>query len=95
MKGLSLDRLRLEGQRFMEEVSREYYLAHAGLKPTADLQGIYERHAAILGEEALGLVREEFRSAAPGSDEHRSARLMLEWLTDSGGRPRARRARRA
>ena len=83
MRSLSLDRLRQEGQRFMEEVSREYYLAHAGLKPTADLQGIYERHAAILGEDALGLVREEFRAAAPGTDAHRSARLMLEWLTDS------------
>jgi len=83
MKSLTLDRLRQEGQRFMEEVSREYYLAHAGLKPTADLQAIYERHAAILGEDALALVREEFRGAAPGSDAHRSARLMLEWLTDS------------
>ena len=83
MKPLSLDRLRQDGQRFMEEVSREYYLAHAGLKPTADLQAIYERHAAILGEDALALVREEFRGATPGSDAHRSARLMLEWLTDS------------
>lgn len=83
MKPLSLDRLRQDGQRFMEEVSREYYLAHAGLKPTAALQAIYERHAAILGEDALALVRDEFRGAAPGSDAHRSARLMLEWLTDS------------
>lgn len=83
MKPLSLDRLRQDGQRFMEEVSREYYLAHAGLKATADLQAIYERHAGILGEDALALVREEFRGAAPGSDAHRSARLMLEWLTDS------------
>ena len=83
MKPLSLDRLRQDGQRFMEEVSREYYLAHAGLKATAELQAIYERHAAILGEDALALVREEFRGAAPQSDAHRSARLMLEWLTDS------------
>ena len=83
MRPLSLDGLRLDGQRFMEEVSREYFLAHAGLKATADLQTIYERHAGILGEDALALVREEFRGAAPGSDAHRSARLMLEWLTDS------------
>lgn len=83
MKGLTLERLRSEGQRFMEEVSREHYLAHAGLKPTADLQTIYARHAAILGEDALALVREEFRGATVGSDDHRSARLMLEWLTDS------------
>jgi hypothetical protein len=83
MTSLTLDRLRTEGQRFMEEVSREYYLAHAGLKATADLQSIYARHAAILGEDALALVREAFRGADDGTDEHRSARLMLEWLTDS------------
>jgi hypothetical protein len=83
MTALTLDRLRREGQQFMEEVSREYYLAHAGLKPTADLQVIYERHAVILGEDALALVREAFRAAPEGSDEHRSTRLMLEWLTDS------------
>ena len=83
MRPLTLDRLRQDGQRFMEEVSREYYLAHAGLKPTADLQAIYARHAAILGEDALALVREEFRAAPEGSDERRSTRLMLEWLTDS------------
>ena len=83
MKPLTLDRLRHDGQRFMEEVSREYYVAHAGLKPTADLQAIYARHAAILGEDALALVREEFRAAPEGTDAYRSARLMLEWLTDS------------
>ena len=83
MRPLTLDRLRQDGQRFMEEVSREYYLAHAGLKPTADLQAIYARHAAILGEDALALVREEFRASPEGSDQRRSTRLMLEWLTDS------------
>ena len=83
MTPVTLDRLRRDGQRFMEEVSREYYLAHAGLKATADLQSIYARHAAILGEDALALVREAFRDADEGTDEHRSARLMLEWLTDS------------
>jgi hypothetical protein len=31
MSTLTLERLRRDGQRFMEEVSREYYLAHAGL----------------------------------------------------------------
>ena len=83
MTALTLDRLRSDGQRFMEEVSREYYLAHAGLKPTAELQAIYARHAAILGDDALALIREEFHSTTEGSDAHRSARLMLEWITDS------------
>lgn len=83
MKALTLDRLRQEGQRFMEEISREYYLAHAGLKPTADLEAIYARHAEILGEDALALAREMLRDAPESSDSYRSARLLLEWLTDA------------
>jgi hypothetical protein len=38
--GLSIDRLRREGEAFMEELSREYFLAHAGLKTSAELQPI-------------------------------------------------------
>jgi hypothetical protein len=80
---LSLGRLRQEGQRFMEEISREYYLAHAGLKATADLGVVYSKYAGILGDDALALAREMFRNAADGSDEQRSARLILEWITDA------------
>ena len=67
----------------MEELSREYYLAHSGQKPTADLQPIYERHAGILGPDALALALESFRAAPDGSDEQRSARLLLDWEAES------------
>jgi hypothetical protein len=80
---LSADRLRREGEVFMQEISREYYRAHAGLKSTADLQRIYDRHAAILGRDALELALEELRGTAPGTDSHRSARLIAEWLAES------------
>jgi hypothetical protein len=82
-RSLSLDRLRREGETFMQEISREYYQAHAGLKPTADLRRIYERHADILGRDALDLVAEEFGAAEPGSETYRSARLLLDWLAES------------
>ncbi|HVE77622.1 MAG TPA: hypothetical protein VNA89_02115 [Gemmatimonadaceae bacterium] len=81
--GLTLERLRREGEAFMTEVSREYYRAHAGLKAGAELQPIYDRHAAVLGEEALALVLEAFRDAAEGSEERRSARLLAEWQAES------------
>jgi hypothetical protein len=82
MSRLTLERLRRDGERFMEEVSREYYLAHAGLKRTAELQPIYERHADLFEADALELVRELFRGTVPGSDEQRSARMLLEWEVD-------------
>ncbi len=80
---ITLERLRGEGETLMQEVSREYYEAHAGLKPTADLQRIYERHADILGDEAMALVLEDFRRQAHDTDAHRSARLLLDWLVES------------
>ena len=82
MTTLTLERLREGGQRLMEELSREYYQAHAGLKPTADLQPIYARHADVLSEDALLLAREMFRGSAEGSEDRRTARLLLEWQVD-------------
>lgn len=80
---LSLGVLRREGDAFMQEISREYYLAHSGQKPTAELQPIYARHARILGDDALGVALEAFKAAPEGSDERRSARLLLDWLAES------------
>jgi hypothetical protein len=77
---VSLDRLRRDGQTFSEEISREYYLAAAGLKPTAELQPIYARHAAIMSADALAMTLESFRGATPGSEDHRQTRMLLEWL---------------
>ena len=76
----TLDGLRREGESFMESLSREYYRAQAGLQPEAHFQAIYARHAALTSEDALDLARETFRGTAPGSEDRRSARLMLDWV---------------
>jgi hypothetical protein len=80
---LTLDRLRREGEAFMEEISREYYLAHSGHKHSAELQPVYEKHAAILGPDALAMVLEQFRAAPPESEEVRGTRLLADWLTEA------------
>ena len=80
---LTLERLRRDGQAFSEEISREYYLAASGLKPTAELQPIYEKHRAIMSADSLGLARETLASAVPGSEEHRQARILLEWQSEA------------
>jgi hypothetical protein len=80
---LSIDRLRREGERFMEELSREYYEAHSGLKSAAELQPIYHAHRGILGPDALEVAREAFVGSADGSEERRSARLLLDWQVES------------
>jgi hypothetical protein len=80
---LSLERLRAQGESFMEELSREYYESLAGLKGEAELRPVYERHAAIVGPDALAFVVERLREAAGASEEERSARLLAEWLAES------------
>jgi hypothetical protein len=80
---MTLQDLREGGEAFMEEVSREYYLAHAGLKPEAALQPIYDRHRDVLDRDALALTAEAFRGASEGSEEQRAARFLLEWQAES------------
>jgi hypothetical protein len=80
---MSLDRLRRDGEVFMEELSREYYLAYSGQKQSPELQPVYARHAAILGEESFELTREAFLSSTEGTEDRRSARLLLDWQADS------------
>lgn len=80
---LDVGRLRREGERFMQELSREYYEAHSGLKASAELQPIYEKYRDILGPDALAVAREFFSGSAEGSEERRSARLLLDWQAES------------
>lgn len=77
---LSLDRLRDDGQAFMEEMSREYYLAMGGLKPMAELQPIYEKHSAIMTPDTLAMTLEAFRGSRPPTEEYVRTRMLLEWL---------------
>ena len=78
-----LDELRERGESFLVELSREYYAAHSGLKDEAQLQPIFAKHAAAFDDDALGMVQDRFRDAAPGGEAHRSARLLLDWLVES------------
>src|SRR5436190_23421259 len=80
---LSIDRLRHDGQAFMEELTREFYLSTAGHKLTAELQPIYARYAHILSADALGMMVDLFRDTRPDSEEQRQARILLEWQADS------------
>lgn len=77
------DRLRDRAQAFSQDVAREGYLAYSGLKPEAALQAIYARYSDILNDEMLAQCVDAFRGAAPGSDDARAARMMLEWQVES------------
>ena len=82
---LSLDELRDEGDALMRELSREQYLVGAGHKAEADLRSIYLRHEAIAGEESLHLAKESYLVAREGTEDRRSARMLLEWQAELAG----------
>jgi hypothetical protein len=79
---LSLDELRREGEGLMEDLSREYYLAGAGHKPESDLRSVYARHAPLTGDESLHIAREAFVGSSPGTEDHRAARMLLDWQVE-------------
>ncbi len=83
MSDLTLERLRHDGQAFTEEISSESYLAHSGQKPVAEFKPIYDKYAGVLGQEALELTLDLFKDSAKGTEEHRSAALLLEWQLES------------
>jgi hypothetical protein len=81
---LTIDRLRREGEAMSEAVAREQYLAHAGLKSSAELEAVFARHAAVVGPAARELALAAFEEAAPDTDDARSARMLAEWQAEAG-----------
>jgi hypothetical protein len=79
----ALDALRLRGEAFLRDVSREYYASHAGLKPAAELQPIYDRHREAFGDESLEIALALLRNPDRSSAEYRSGRMLVEWLLES------------
>lgn len=85
MPPLTLDRLRSGGQSFMEDISRELHLAHAGYKTSAELSAIYARYSQVTGREGLEVALDAFKSSADEreGEAFRSARALLEWQVES------------
>jgi hypothetical protein len=83
VSGLTLERLRSEGQAFMEAISREGYLAYSGHKQSAELQPIYKQYERVLDRDALALTLDAFTNTPEASEEHRSAQYLLEWEIES------------
>jgi hypothetical protein len=80
---LSLERLRKDGESFNQELSREFYESLSGLKAEAQIQPLYEKYRAIFSDDSLEITREAFLGSTEGTEERRSARLLLDWQVES------------
>jgi hypothetical protein len=84
----ALARLRREGEALEGGITRERYLAGAGLKPAPELAPLFARHAGAYDDEALAMTLDAWRGASTqaegaASDEARTARALLEWVVDA------------
>ncbi|MFL5563379.1 MAG: hypothetical protein ACJ79K_18080 [Gemmatimonadaceae bacterium] len=79
----ALERLRRLGEPFMRELSRAQWMVGAGYASDIDIRGIQAKHAAALSDDSLAAAREAYRDAAPGSEEQRSARSLLDWQLEA------------
>ena len=82
-ESMSVERLRREGEAFMQELSREFYESLSGLKSDAQIQRIYEKYRAIFSADALDVSREMLEGSAEDTDERRSARILVDWQVES------------
>ena len=80
---MSVERLRRDGEAFMQELSLEFYQSLSGMKGEAQIQRIYEKYRPIFSDDSLDAAREMFAGAPEGSDERRSARIILDWQVES------------
>src|SRR5213075_1034692 len=53
------------------------------LKPDAELQPIYAKYTHLMNEASLAMVLERFKATTEGTEERRSARLLLEWQAEA------------
>jgi hypothetical protein len=54
---VTLEQLVQLGEELNRELGREYYQTGAGLKAAPEFQAVYDRHAGLLGDEALDAAR--------------------------------------
>ena len=80
---MSIERLRRDGEAFTQELSLEFYQSLSGLKAEAQIQPLYRKYEAIFSEDSLEAAREMFVGSAEGSDDQRSARILLDWQVES------------
>ena len=67
---MNLETLAARGELLQSELGHEWYRTGAGLKPEADFQAIYARHADLQEDAALAAVRD---AGVPA---------LLEWIVD-------------
>ena len=79
---MHLEAYREAAEEFVAELTAEYYRHYAGLKDEFEIEAIYARHDALFTRAAVEDLREEAAAPAPGTDERRRRRMLLEFAVE-------------
>jgi oligoendopeptidase F len=73
---IQIDTYAREAEQFVSALDREYYLHFAGHKESFEIEGIYERHAALFERPVVEELREQLERLK--GDEQRRCRFLLQ-----------------
>ena len=79
---MDLDAYRHSAETFTTELMREYYRHYAGLQDSFEIEPIYARHAGLFTRDAVQALRELDARASGDGDEHRRARMLLDFAVE-------------
>jgi hypothetical protein len=79
---MNLEAYRGEAEEFVAELTAEFYRHYAGLKDEFDIEAIYARYGTLFTRGAVEDLREHAAVPAPGSDERRRRRMLVEFAVE-------------
>ncbi len=79
---MEIEAYRRSAEAFVCELTTEYYRHYAGLKPSYEIEPIYEHHRDLFSVGALDDLRGRFEAAAPGSEERRRLAMLVDFAAE-------------
>ena len=79
---MHLEAYRESAEEFVAELTAEFYRHYAGLKEEFEIESIYARHDSLFTRAAVEELREQAATPAPGTDERRRRRMLLEFAVE-------------
>lgn len=75
---MKIEQLRNDVEKFMQEMSKEFYMQGAGIAQDVNFDKIYSKYPNLFTAENLQNISIALNSSEPGSDESRKLKLFLE-----------------
>jgi hypothetical protein len=79
---MDLQGYRESAEEFIAELNTEFYRHYAGLTDDFEIEAIYVKHEELFTRPAVEDLREQAAAPAPGTDERRRRRMLLDFAIE-------------